>query len=171
MISPRIQQLLNEQMRNEFYSAYLYLAMQTWFEERSLTGFANWYDVQVKEERDHALKIRTYLLKVNGTPELLAIEQPDQNFSGIEDVLHRTLAHEQMISSKINNLMDCAQAERDYKTIQFLQWYVLEQVEEEENVHGLIDRFKMAESSEAGILFMDSELLSRQYVPADPTNA
>lgn len=163
MISPRIQQLLNEQMRNELFSAYFYLSMQTWFEGQSLTGFGNWYDVQVKEERDHALRIRSYLLRVNGVPEFLAIEQPDQQFSGIADVLQRTLAHEQMITAKINELMDCAQSERDYKTIEFLQWYVLEQVEEEENVHELIDRFKMAESSEAGILFMDSELKSRAY--------
>lgn len=170
MISPRIQQLLNEQMRNELYSAYFYMTMQTWFEERSLTGFGNWYDVQVKEERDHALRIRSYLLKVNGSPVFLEIEQPDQQFSDIGDILQRTLAHEQMITSKINEIMDCAQSERDYRTIQFLQWYVIEQMEEEENVHGLIDRFHMAESSEAGILFMDSELLSRAYRPQD-TNA
>lgn len=165
MISSRIQQLLNEQMRNEFYSAYFYLTMQTWFEERSLKGFAHWYEVQVKEERDHALRLKAYLLRVNGTPEFLEIQEPDQRFSGIGDVLQRTLAHEQFVTSKINELMDCAQAERDYKTIQFLQWYVIEQTEEEENVHDLIARFKLTEGTDAGILFMDSELRSREYVP------
>lgn len=168
MISPHIQQLLNEQMRTELYSSYFYLAMQTWFEERALTGFGNWYGVQVKEERDHALRIRAYLLRVNGRPEFLIIDQPDQNFSGVEDILQRTLAHEQMVTSKINTLMDAAQQERDYRTIEFLQWYILEQIEEEENVHALIDRLKMAEGTEAGILFMDTELRTRSYTaPAD----
>lgn len=165
MISARIQQLLNEQMKNEFYSAYFYMAMQNWFAEKNLSGFAHWYEVQVKEERDHALRIRDYLLRVDGSPELLEIEAPDQHFSGVADILQRTLAHEQFVTSKINELMDAAEGESDYKTILFLQWYITEQIEEEENARALIERLKAANNSDAGVLYMDGELAHRQYQP------
>lgn len=163
MISSNIQQLLNEQMKNEFYSAYLYLSMSNWCEARNLSGFAHWFNVQVKEERDHALRVRDYLLRVNGTPELLAIEAPEQNFKSVEDILQRTLAHEEFITSKINGLMEAATAENDYKTMLFLQWYIVEQTEEEQNVRGLIERLKVAEGTDAGVLIMDDEMVGRQY--------
>lgn len=164
-LDARLEQMLNEQMRNEFYSAYLYLTMQTWFDSRGLDGFKNWYEVQVKEERDHALGIRNFIYKADGTPEFLTIEEPDRDFKGVMDILQRTLAHEQLVTAKINDLMETAQDVKDYKTILFLQWYVTEQVEEEENVRNLIHRFKLAEASDAGILIMDGELEKRQYEP------
>ncbi|MBD5560040.1 MAG: ferritin [Clostridia bacterium] len=166
MISSKIQQLLNEQMRNEFYSAYFYLGMANWFEARNLSGFANWFNVQVKEERDHALRFRNYLIRVDGTPELMAIEEPEQTFKDVEDVLQRTLAHEQFVTSKINELMETAVAENDYKTILFLQWFVVEQTEEEQNVRDLIERLRVANNSDAGVLIMDDELESRKYTPS-----
>lgn len=165
MISSKIQKLLNEQMRNEFYSAYLYLSMADWFAARNLTGFEHWFEVQVKEERDHALGIRDYILRVDGEPELLGIEAPDQSFKDVSDILERTLVHEQFVTSKINELMEAALAENDYKTQLFLQWYIVEQTEEEQNVRDLIERLKVANNSDAGVLFMDSELTSRTYTP------
>lgn len=166
MISAKIQKLLNEQMRNEFYSAYFYLGMADWFEARNLSGFANWFSTQVKEERDHALRVRDFIIRVDGTPELMTIEAPEQNFKDVEDILQRTLAHEQFVTSKINELMENAIAESDYKTMLFLQWYVVEQTEEEQNVRDLIERLKVADNSDAGVLIMDDELKSRTYRPA-----
>ena len=165
MISSKIQLLLNEQMMNEFHSAYLYLGMSNWFEARNLSGFAHWFDVQVKEERDHALRLRNYIIRVDGVPELLTIEAPEHNFKGVEDILQRTLAHEQFVTSKINELMETAVAENDYKTQLFLQWYIVEQTEEEQNCRDLIERLKVANNSDAGVLIMDEELASRTYKP------
>lgn len=152
-------------MCTEFGSAYLYLQMQTWFEKNSLNGFSNWYAVQVQEERDHAQKIRAYILHVGGSPEFFAIAAPDASCKSVADILNRTLEHEQMVTKKITEIMDAAQTEHDYKTIQFLQWYIDEQCEEEDNVSNLIARLNMANQSEAGILYMDSELSSRTYTP------
>lgn len=165
MISTKIQKLLNEQMKNELYSAYFYMGMYNWFHQRDLMGFAHWFSIQVKEERDHALRIRDYILRVDGEPELLPIEAPDQRFQSVADILQRTLAHEQFVTSKINELMDVAVSENDYKTILFLQWYIVEQTEEEENIRDLIERLKVANNSDAGVLIMDGELWSRKYAP------
>ncbi len=170
MISKKMEQQLNEQMKNEFYSAYFYLAMASWLAGKNLNGFANWFSVQVQEERDHALMIRDYLLRVGAKPDFMAIDAPKANFESAMDICKKTLAHEQLVTSLIYKLMDTAQEEHDYKTIQFLQWFVSEQAEEEENAQGLIERLKIAGNSEAGILYLDAEMAARTYVPAAQAN-
>ena len=143
-----------------FYSAYCHLGMQTWFQARSLNGFADWYDVQVNDERGHALRIYSCIQRVDGTPEFLKIPAPPTDFTGVGDILHRTLEDEQSATALIHELTSRAQEAQDYNTIQFLQWYTMEQYEEEEAVGGLIARFDIAQQSDAGILFMDSEKLT-----------
>ncbi|MGI6154002.1 MAG: ferritin [Christensenellaceae bacterium] len=165
MISKKLNQAICEQMRYEFYSAYYYLSMAAWLDAKNLKGFANWYYVQTQEEKDHAKMMLDYLLRVGGQPEFLPIDQPPSNFESTMDICRKTLEHEQLVTSKIYQLMDFAQEEKDYKTIQFLQWYVNEQTEEEENAQGLIERLTIAGNSEGGILYMDSELAARVYTP------
>lgn len=164
-LSEKLNKMLNDQMKAEFFSGYFYLSMSAWLSDKNLSGFAKWFDVQAQEERDHAKLLLNYILKANGKPEFLAIEAPDSDFKDALDIAKKTLAHEEHVTSLINNLMDEALAERDYKTIQLLQWYVLEQVEEEENARALIDRIILAKDSESGILFIDDELSKRQYKP------
>lgn len=166
MISKKMTQQLNEQMKNEFYSAYLYLAMSTWFTSKSLTGFAHWFNVQAQEERDHAKLIMNYLLRVGAKAEFLPIEAPKADFKNPLDICKKTLAHEQLVTSMIYKLMDTAQEERDYKTIQFLQWFVLEQTEEEENAQDLIDKLNLAGEADGAVLYIDGKLAARSYTPA-----
>jgi len=165
MISQKMNAQINEQMKNEFFSAYYYLAMSAWLSGKNLNGFANWFYVQAQEERDHAKLMMDYLLRVGGKVEFLAIESPKQVFESPLDVCKKTLAHEQLVTSLIYKLMDTAHEERDYKTIQFLQWFVNEQVEEEENAQGLIEKVKLAGNTEGGILYVDNELAARVYNP------
>ncbi|BDF59384.1 ferritin [Christensenellaceae bacterium] len=171
MISKKLESMLNEQMKNEFYSAYFYLSMAAWFTSKNLNGFANWYTVQAQEERDHAKMIMDYVLRVGGNAEFLAIEAPDTNFTSPMDIFEKTLAHEQKVTGMINDLMGAAVDERDFKTQHFLQWYVNEQVEEEENASGLIEKLRISGNSEAGILYMDAEAATRVYTPATQANA
>lgn len=166
MISKKMTDQLNVQMKNEFYSAYFYLTMGAWFTSKNLPGFANWFNVQAQEERDHATMIMNYMLRVGADIEFLAIDAPDANFESPLDICQKTLAHEQQVTSWIYAIMDTAQEERDYKTIQFLQWFVTEQVEEEENASGLIERLKTAGNTEAGLLYLDNEAGTRVYKPA-----
>ncbi len=165
MLSEKLTAQINEQMKNEFYSGYFYLAMATWLSKKKLDGFANWFYVQVKEERAHAMKMLDYLVTVGAEVDLLAIERPPQEFESVMDICQKTLEHEQLVTSLIYKIMDTAQAERDYKTIQFLKWYVDEQMEEEENAQGLIEKVKTAADVEGGLFYVDSELAGRAYHP------
>ncbi len=171
MISKKITLQLNEQVNHEFFSAYFYLSMSTWFTSKNLNGFANWFGIQAKEELDHALLTINYLNRVGVKVDYLPIEAPKVNFESPLDICKKTLAHEQFVTSMIYKLMDTAQEERDYKTIHFLQWFVNEQVEEEENANDLIQRLKAAGNSEVGILFMDKELATRVYTPISTASA
>ncbi len=170
MISKKMENQLNTHMNHEFYSAYYYLSMSSWFAVKNLDGFANWYYVQAQEERDHAMLIYGYLLQVGAVPEFLPIKSPITDFVDTEDILNKTKTHEEFVTSLVYKLMDFAHEDKDYKTIQFLQWFVSEQAEEEENVAKLIDRLKITNSSEAGILFMDNEMATRVYTPTTMTN-
>ena len=133
MLSEKIEKLINEQIRNELFSGYLYLSMSAYLSSINLNGYANWFRIQAQEERDHAMIMYNYVLRAGGRVELLAIEQPKTDFSDLGEVLKDTLEHEKKVTAMIYNIMDVANAEKDYKTIQMLNWFVDEQVEEEEN--------------------------------------
>lgn len=166
MISKKMEDMLNEQVKNEFFSAYLYLAMAAWFTSKNLDGFASWFRIQAQEERDHATMLMDYILRVGATAEFRTIDAPDAAFESAMDIFEKTLKHEQDVTGMINNLMSLAVDEKDFKTQQFLQWYVNEQVEEEENASGLVEKLKISCNSEAGILYMDAEAATRVYTPA-----
>lgn len=171
MISPKIEQKLNDQIQKEFFSAYLYLSMEAYLASLNLNGFANWFHVQAQEEKDHAMLIFNYLIKVGGTVRLKEVEAPPVVFESIEKLLEQTLEHEQFVTRSIYEIVDVAIAERDHKTNAFLQWFVNEQVEEEENAQNNIARFKLVKDDGRGIMMMDAEMATRVYVPITNVSA
>lgn len=166
MVSENMEKAINEQLNAEMYSGYLYLSMAAYFEDQDYPGFAQWMRVQAQEELDHAMKFYDYLNTRGARVTLTAIEAPQTEWDSIEDVFKHVLEHEQMVTSLINNLVDIAIEEKDHATNQFLQWYVEEQVEEEESAMEVLGKIKRAGGT-ANILYMlDSELGSRVYTPS-----
>ncbi|MEC9491236.1 ferritin [Flexistipes sp.] len=167
MISKKMEQALNKQLNNEFFSAYLYLAMSAWSENRGLKGFANWFYVQYQEENFHAMKFYTYLLDQGAEVDLLKIDKPETKFSSSLEVFEKTLEHEQFITKSIYELVDLALSEKDHATNAFLQWFITEQVEEEASVNEIIDNLKLVDGQGNGIFMIDKELGTRTFTQAD----
>ena len=169
MLDKKVASLLNEQLNKEFYSAYLYLDFANWFEDAGLTGFAHWYEVQAKEELDHALAIRTYLCDSGCRVRLDAVARPDKVFDEAAAVLEAGLAHERYVSASINEVYAVAAEAKDFKTMQFLDAFVKEQGEEEKNAEDLIKKMKLFGSDAKGLYMLNQELAARTY--AAPVNA
>lgn len=129
----RVYELLNDQINKELYSSYLYLSFADYYEEEGLEGFANWYEIQAKEERDHALIFRNYLHENGCKVKLLAIDQPDKEFTTFLEPLEAALEHEKYVTSLINDIYAAAAEVKDYRTMKFLDWFIEEQQEEEDN--------------------------------------
>lgn len=161
MISEKMEQALNEQVNQEFYSAYLYLAMSSYCNTIGLPGFSHWMRMQYEEENMHVTKMCDYILNQGGALHLKAIQEPEQEFGIPLDVMKKTLEHEQMITGLINKLMDLAVEERDYATQTFLQWYVTEQVEEESNVNDILAPLRMVGEDKGGLMMIDQQLSAR----------
>jgi len=168
MLSERMEEALNRQLNAELYSAYLYLSMAAYYEASDLPGFANWMRVQVQEELAHAMKFFDYIVRRGGRVNLEAIEKPPSEWDSPVDVSAHVLEHERKVTSLIDDLVDLALEEKDHATYNFLQWFVAEQVEEEESASELLRKVKMASESPAGILMVDNELGGRVFNP--PTN-
>jgi ferritin len=168
MLSEKMTAALNEQVNREMYSAYLYMAMSSYSNSIGLKGFANWFMVQYHEEMFHAMKLYEYIHSQSGAVALKAIDEPPAAFEGPLDMMTKTLAHEQMVTRSINDLMDIAISEKDHATRIFLQWYVTEQVEEEENDNDIIDQLKLIKDNPQGLMMLDRELAQRAAtVPLD----
>ena len=165
MISDETQQSLNEQVQKEFYSAYLYLSMEAYFDEQNLKGFAHFFRVQVQEERDHAMMFFKYISHVQGNAKLLQIDQPSNKFDTPLDVFEAAYSHEVYITKSIYKIVDISLEERDHKTNAFLQWFINEQAEEEANMDDNIKKLQLIDNDGRGILMMDSELMARVYTP------
>lgn len=165
MLKENMKEALNKQINEELYSAYLYLSMSAYFESIGLKGFANWMMVQYKEETDHAMKIYNYLLSHGAGVKLLAINEPAHKWESPLDAFEATLKHEQYITQCINNLIDLAEESKDRPTYNFLQWYIDEQVEEEENDREIIDKLKLVGENSNGLFMIDKELTQRTYTP------
>ncbi len=162
MIDKKVAKLINEQVNKEMYSAYLYLDFANYFEDEGLDGFANWYVVQAQEEMDHAMKMRQYLIDNGLHVELDAIAKPDKKFKTHTEVLEAGLAHEQYVSSLINKIYDVAFDVREYKTMQFLDWFVKEQVEEEKNAEDLLKKMAIFSNDSKGLYSLNQELKNRK---------
>ena len=172
MITPKIQDAINAQINAEFWSAYLYLAMAMHFEGEGHRGIANWFRIQFKEEQAHAEIFINYLLSRGGRVVLAPIGEVPQSWESPLAAYEATLAHEQNVTSLINNIYALAESEPDYATRGKLDWFVSEQVEEEETAQGLIDRLKLIGDNGLALYMLDQELASRVYnVPAPLANA
>ncbi|MDE6207332.1 MAG: ferritin [Muribaculaceae bacterium] len=167
MISPKIQDALNAQINAEFWSAYLYLSMGMHFEAEGHKGIANWFRIQFKEEQAHAEIFMNYLLSRGGHVELKPIEAVPTSWTSPLAAYQDTLAHEEKVTALINSLYALAIEENDYATRGKLDWFISEQVEEEETARDLIDRLKLIGDNGLALYMLDQELASRTYnVPA-----
>jgi len=163
MMDAKVSELLNRQINKEFYSAYLYLDFANYYESRGLDGFANWYTVQAQEERDHALLFYKYLHN-NGEHVILeAIDKPDQTFTSDMDPLKAGLEHERYVTSLIHDLYTAADGVKDFRTMQFLDWFVKEQGEEETNASEMISKMELFGTDPRGLYMLNSELKGRSY--------
>lgn len=171
MLSEKMQKALNDQINAELWSAYLYLSMAMKYENSGLPGVANWFRVQFKEEQDHAMIFINYVNQRGGRVLLRRIDDVDTEWEAPIDAFKATLAHEQKVTSLINNLYALAEAEHDYATRDRLAWFVTEQVEEEDNARTLIDKFALIGNDGMGMLMLDNELATRTYVVPSPLAA
>lgn len=163
MLNPKVHELLNQQINKEFYSAYLYLEFSNYFKEKGLDGFANWYMIQASEERDHAMLFYQYLQNNNAEVTLLAIDNPTREFSSHMDVLRAGLAHEEYVTSLIHDIYAEAYAVKDFRTMQFLDWFVKEQGEEETNANDMITKMELFGSDPKSLYMLNQELAARVY--------
>jgi ferritin len=171
MLNGKIEDLLNNQIKNEFYSAYLYMSMSAWLNNYGLNGYAHWFRVQAQEERDHALIFLNYIIKANGRVHLYAIDEPNFDFKDVEELLNLNLTHEQYVTSLIYNIAAAAQAENDFKTAEMVKWFVTEQVEEEANAVDNITGYKLFGGDGKGLYQLDSQKMTRIYTQAPPLAA
>ena len=163
LLDKNVEKLLNEQVNKEFYSAYLYLDMANYYADKSLDGFANWFRIQAQEERDHAMLFITYMQNNGGAVTLDAIAAPDKVFSEIIQPLEAALEHEQFITASINEIYHAASEIKDYRSLQFLDWFIKEQGEEEKNSEDLVKRFGLFGNDAKGLYMLDSEMAARVY--------
>lgn len=162
MLKKKLQDALNEQLNQEFFSAYLYLSMAAYSESVNLPGFAHWMRHQYDEEVAHAMKFYEFIHDRGGQVVLKAIEQPQTKFKGPLDLFEQTLKHERHISERIRKLYALAEKENDYESKVFLQWFITEQVEEEKTADDIIQTIKRAGEDGHALLMIDRELGSRE---------
>ena len=165
MISKKIVEALNGQLNAELYSAYLYLSMAAYFGSADLPGFANWMRVQFQEEQFHAMKFYDYIIECGGRVSLPQIEAPPSDWDSPLKVFEATLAHEQKVTGLINELVYKAREEKDNATEIFLQWFVNEQVEEEDNVNKVLGQLRLVKDSHQALFMLDKEMGQRFFTP------
>lgn len=163
MLDKKVSELLNDQINKEFYSAYLYLEFSIYYADAGLDGFANWYAIQAQEERDHALLMLKYLQNNGCKVTLEAIAKPDKVLSNHLAPLKAAFEHEIYVSSLINNIYDAAAQVKDYRTMQFLDWFVKEQGEEEKSADDMVRKFSIFGEDPKSLYMLDKELAARGY--------
>ena len=163
MLDLQVLELLNSQVNKEFYSAYLYLHYSAWYTESGLDGFAHWYLVQTQEERDHALLFLQYLQRQGAGVALAAIARPEGNFSHAGGPLAAALSHERSVTESIHAVYAAAQRAGDFRTMQFLDWFVKEQGEEETNAQDLITKMELYGEDPRSLYLLDQEMAARVY--------
>ena len=163
MLDKKVTELLNDQVNKEFYSAYLYLDFSIFYEDAGLDGFANWYKIQAQEERDHAMLMMQYLQNNGEKVTLEAIAKPDKVLDDKLHVLELGLEHEQYVTSLIHAIYDAAYSVRDFRTMQFRDWFVKEQGEEEKNAEDMIKKMKLFGDDAKSLYMLNSEMAARTY--------
>lgn len=165
MINENIVKLLNEQVNKEMYSAYLYLDMSNYYIDNGLDGFGNWFKVQAQEEMDHAMLFIQYMQNNGLSVKLLKIDAPNIEFKSYDAPLNEALKHEIFVTDSINTIYEEALKVKDYRTKQFLDWFIMEQGEEEKNAEELILKYKNFGSDAKGLYLLNTELAARVYAP------
>ena len=168
MLSKKMTKAINDQMNREIYSAYLYMSMSSFSSYIGLKGFANWFMVQYHEEMYHAMKMYEYIQRQGECAKLQPMDKLPTEWDSPLEMFEKTLEHEQKVTKWINELMDLAIEEKDHASQIFLQWYVTEQLEEEENDNDIIVKLKLIKSNAQGLMMLDQELSQRvANVPLD----
>ena len=160
-MNTQVEALLKDQINKEFYSAYLYLAMSNYYYGENLDGFGHWFEVQAREEQEHAMKILKYLQDNGVKVELAAIAAPGADFSDYRAPLTAALKHEQYITSLIHAIYKQARDSDDFRACQFLEWFVAEQGEEEKSTADLIAKFDLLGGDAKGLYLLNAELKNR----------
>lgn len=165
MINKKLEEKINYQINRELYSEYLYLSMAAYLEDKGLAGMAHFMVVQAQEEHFHAMKFFNYLNERGGRVVLDAIEQPPVEFDSPQAVFEESLKHEMIVTDLINKLMDLAIEVNDHAARSFLNWYVDEQVEEEDSFNTIINKLNLVKGRGDGLLMLDKELSTRVFTP------
>ncbi len=163
MLNEKVRELLNDQINKELYSAYLYLDFSLYYDREGLDGFSNWYKIQAQEERDHAMLILQYLQNNSEKIELLPVAKPDKKPKNLMDPLEMALEHERYVTGLINDIYGEAYNVKDFRTMQFLDWFVKEQLEEEKNSEDMITKMELFGNDSKGLYMLDSEYAARVY--------
>lgn len=161
MLKQSVEKALNNQLNAELYAWYLYLSMANYSESKNFTGFAHWLKLQAKEEMEHAMKFYEYINRVSGNVELMAIKEPPKEWKSFINVFEDVLKHEKFVTESIHKIVDLSVSEKDHATTNFLQWFIEEQVEEEENATYVLEKIKLIGDNTQGLLFFDKELSQR----------
>ena len=171
MISKRLHDAINAQVNAELWSAYLYLAMSLDAENKGYKGVANWFYVQVQEEQAHARIFMNYLNSRDAKVTLLPIDPVPASWDSVLDMFRQTLEHEKKVTSLINNLAFIATDDRDFASINRLNWFIDEQVEEEESARDMIAAVEAVEGNKYGMYMLDKDLATRTYTASSPLAA
>ena len=163
MLDKKVAELINNQINKEFYSAYLYLDFSVYYEEVGLDGFANWYMIQAQEERDHAVLMLQYLQNNGEKVTLEAIAKPDKELKDKLQVLELGLEHERYVPSLIHTIYEAAYSAKDFRTMQFLDWFVKEQGEEEKTAEDMIKKMRLFGDDAKSLYALNSEMAGRTY--------
>lgn len=158
MLTKKLEELCNRQIEREGYSSNLYLAMASWAETNGMSGIAEWLYAQAEEEREHMLKFFRYVNERNGTAIVPEFKKPPVEYKGVPELFDEVLKHEKFISASINEVLEAAMAEKDHATVNWIQWFVDEQVEEESSAQLIIDKIKLA--GKHGIYFLDRDIMN-----------
>ena len=168
MLSSNLYKAINEQINAELWSAYLYLSMSMDCQAKGYNGIANWFYVQFQEEQAHARIFMNYLNSVDAKVELLPIAEVRTSWDSVLDMFKQTLEHEKKVTAMINNIAAIANADKDYAAINRINWFIDEQVEEEESAREMINTFEAVEGNKYGMYMIDKELAARTYTAPSP---
>ena len=165
MLSKKVVTLINSQVNLEWYSAYFYLDIHGYYMDKNLDGFGNWFYIQTQEERDHAMLFMKYLMNNGERPSLKDIKASKKTFADFREPAEAAFQHEQTITAAINNIYAAAYEVKDFRTMQFLDWFVREQGEEEKNSTDLIRKMELFGNESKSLYMLDQELAGRLYNP------
>jgi len=170
MIGKKLNDVMNEQIKNELESYYIYLSMAAWLHSKALDGMGHWMRVQAHEEMLHAMKFFNHLIDRGGKVALKDLKQLKTQWKSPLEVFQDAFEHEKFISKKINDLMSVARQEKEFASEPLLAWFTDEQIEEESNASKITDQLEMVGTDKSGLLMLDRELAARAYPPGSPLN-